>query len=85
MPLQQIGDFCFLGCIHPQIIDALKFKVQNSKAIQRFKVLSNNLQRQEEELVVDLEKEAGKYPLCYLPQKASDNKILPFDDGASGC
>ena len=29
----QIGDFCFLGCIHPQIIDALKFKVlvQSSK------------------------------------------------------
>ena len=25
-------DFCFLGCIHPQIIDALKFKVQSSHA-----------------------------------------------------
>ena len=28
-PLMQIGDFCFLGCIHPQVIDALKFKVHS--------------------------------------------------------
>ena len=33
-PLMQIGVFCFLGCIHPQIIDALKFKVQTSKFIR---------------------------------------------------
>ena len=32
-PLMQIGDFCFLGCIHPQIIDALKFTVQSSSSV----------------------------------------------------